>query len=113
MSSVKLRVQGGKAAFISTYAPHSGKPYDERQRFYHELGVFVNKTTAHGPKFVLGDFNARLYRRLPGEEDLIGDAIFTNTAATIPDDANRHLLVELCESAGLIVANTFNNSPED
>ena len=110
MASLKLRIKGGKAAFISAYAPHSGKHYDERQAFYHELGEFIARTTAHGPKFVLGDFNARIYRRLSGEEELIGNGVFTNSEATIPDKANRHLLVEMCESQGLAVANTFFNN---
>ena len=114
MASLKIRIIGGKAAFISAYAPHSGKTYVERQTFYNELGEFIAKTTSHGPKFVLGDFNARLYRRLPGEEDIIGHGVFTNLSASIPDNANRYLLAEMCAAKGLVMANTFfDNSLEE
>ena len=60
MASLKLRVQGGKAAFISAYAPHSGKRFDERQQFFQEVSDFLSQTSCHGPKFLMGDLNARL-----------------------------------------------------
>ena len=68
---------------FSAYASHSGYAYPDRQSFYHDLGDFVNNVSAHGPKFILGDFNARLYRRLPGEEDFIGPHLFQTEEATI------------------------------
>jgi hypothetical protein len=60
-ASLKLRVEGGKINLITAYAPHSGYPYAERQRFFTELGDFENKLSAHGPNLILGDMNARLY----------------------------------------------------
>ena len=106
-ASLKLRVVGGKVNLITAYAPHAGHPYAERQTFFNELGDFEHRLSRHGPNIIMGDMNSRIYRRLPGEEDIIGAYILESAEATIPEDANRHLLIELCTSAGMIVANTF------
>ena len=76
MASLKIRIPGGKMAIFSAYAPQSGRHYDERQEFFQNLASFVKSTSSHGPKIICGDFNARLYRRLPGEEEIMGQYIF-------------------------------------
>ena len=96
---------------FAAYAPHSGKPYLERQVFFNDLSDFVSKTSAHGPKIICGDLNARIYRRLPGEEQIMGTHIFENKAVQIKPDANRHLLVELCSGLEMVVSNTFHEQP--
>lgn len=111
MASLKLRVLGGKMAVFCAYAPHSGYPFDVRQQFFHEIGEFVQKVSTHGPKMVCGDWNARLCRRLPGEEVIFGPHLFVNDATIIKADANRHLLSELCASLDMVVANTFFDVP--
>ena len=67
MASLKIRVQGGKMALVSCYAPHSGYPLEDRVRFFSDLQAFTRNISVHGPKLILGDLNARIYRRLPGE----------------------------------------------
>ena len=39
--------------------------------------------------------------------------MFSNDAATIPSNANRHLLLELCLAQGLTIANTFTNVADE
>ena len=112
MASLKLRVSGGKAVLVSAYAPHSGYNFAERQSFYHDLSEFAAKLSSHGPKIIFGDFNARLYRRMPGEEHIIGPNVFNNAEAIVKDDMNRHLLIELCTSLDTVVANTFFETPD-
>ena len=68
MAALKLRARGGKIGLISAYAPHSGYPFPDRQQFYSQLVDFVRNVGTHGAKLICGDFNARLTRRLPGEE---------------------------------------------
>ena len=74
------------------------------------MANFVSNTRVHGPKLIMGDWNACLYKRLPGEEDILGMNVLSNDEVTIPENANRHLLMELCESEGLAIANTFFNT---
>ena len=112
MASLKLRVSGGKAVLVSAYVPHSGYNFAERQSFYHDLSEFAAKLSSHGPKIIFGDFNARLYRRMPGEEHIIGPNVFNNAEAIVKDDMNRHLLIELCTSLDTVVANTFFETPD-
>ena len=95
------------------HAPHSGYAYPERQLFYQDLVDFVHKQSSHGPKMVCGDFNARLYQRLEGEEDVIGPYVYENVHANITTESNRHLLVETCVNASLFVANSFVNEPPE
>ena len=67
---IKVKVRGGKIGIISAYAPHNLRPYDERYHFYQELGHLCDKCSVNGSLFLLGDFNARIGQRRPGEDDI-------------------------------------------
>ena len=112
MASLKIRIQGGKMNVLTAYAPHTGYDFSDRQHFFHALAEFVNKQSAHGPKLICGDFNARLFRQLFGEEDVIGPYVYENQGAQIKVTANRHLLVELCVIVGMLVTNSFCVAPK-
>ena len=58
-------------------------------------------------------FNARLHRRFPREERIIGDHVFGNPEAESNPAANRALLVDLCISQKLLVGNTFFEKPPE
>ena len=113
IACVKLKVRNGKLALISAYAPHSGRPYDERQNFFTQLDCAYQRTSVNGPRIVFGDLNARLHDCLPGEEDVIGDFVFRTGRAAVELSSNRELLVELCTSHSLAVANTFLDTPQE
>ena len=72
---LKFRVGGGKVAIINAYAPHGGKPFDERLQLYRELAELYSCTSCHDLKLVCGDLNARLQKRLVGEEAVLGDQV--------------------------------------
>ena len=112
-ASLKIRVKGGKINLITAYAPHNGYPYADRQRFFSELGDFENRLSGHGPNFVFGDMNSRLYRRLPGEETVLGGHTFWSDEPIITDDMNRHLLVEFCVASNMVFTNTLFDVPID
>ena len=44
---------------------------------------------------------------------MVGPHVFANNEAAIKDDANRHLLVELCTSLGMAIANTFFDATDE
>ena len=92
---------------LSVCPPHSGYNFAERQIVYHDLSEFAYKLSVHGPETLFGDFHARLYRRMPDEEHIIGPNVFNNAEAIVKDDMNRHLLIELCTCLDTVVANTF------
>ncbi|CAK0816222.1 unnamed protein product [Prorocentrum cordatum] len=50
MASLKLRVPGDNVPVFSIYAPHNGKPYEERFNFYSELSSFLSSASGNGPK---------------------------------------------------------------
>ena len=56
------------------------------------------QTSVNGLRFLCGDFNARIQKRLPGEELYIGNYVFGK-----PD---RELLLEFCAGNDIFVANT-------
>ena len=93
VATLKVRTIGGKVAIINAYAPHSGKPYDERHDFYPDLSRVYSSTSAHGMEMVCGDLNARLHRRLGGEEDVLGPFVFGNAGAHLEEGSNRDLLM--------------------
>ena len=111
MAALKVRVSRGKPGICGVYAPHNGHPYSLRQRFFSELTEFARTFSTHGAKVILGDLNARLYRQVSGEGRFVGPYVFSNASANIPSDANRHLMLELCSSLDMAVANTFFAAP--
>eukprot|EP00959_Pyramimonas_sp_CCMP1952_P301965 6318913-Pyramimonas_sp.AAC.1 len=114
MASLKLRVPGDNVPVFSIYAPHNGKPYEERFNFYSELSSFLSSASGNGPKVACGDFNARLHLRQPGEDGILGEHIFGNPMAVHSTDSNRSLLMELCATSTLAVGNTFfASAPEN
>ena len=63
---------------------------------------------------VLGDFNAKLFHRLHGEEDLLGDFVFHSHFTIDLASSNRELLLEVCVAMSAVVGNTlFENSVEN
>jgi hypothetical protein len=111
LAVLKLRVTGGKMAVINGYAPHDGKHFDQRQRFFSELGQLYAETSAHGVKMICGDLNSRIHKKTASDQEALGDYIFGNSAANLKAGGNRQLLMELCTSQGLAVANTFFDHP--
>lgn len=110
---LKLRVPGGKMALISAYAPHSGWPFDSRQDFFHQLADMYQRTSINVPKLILGDLNARILRRLPGEGTIIGGPMFGTPTAALRLASNRELLLETCAALDVVVANTFFVKPPE
>ena len=103
-ASLKLRVPGGKMEICSLYAPHSGKPFDERQTFFQAAAGWMNslfRHIRHGLLLALGDFNARLHKMHAGDSHFIGPHIFGNKNAYFNAESNRSFLLEMCESLGL------------
>ena len=92
----------------SLYAPHQGKPFEERLQFYQSSSEWIGKLSRHGPLLVLGDFNARLHTRFATEEHRLGEYIFGYTPAEPHPESNRQLLLELCEALDLVVGNTYS-----
>ena len=111
MASLKIRVQGGKMVICSVYAPHNGKPFQQRQHFFHDLSRFLGKISSHGPILLLGDFNSRLHRHFTGEENIIGPYVFGDRAAQYNPRCNRSLLMELCTTHKLAIGNTYFPEP--
>ena len=73
MCMLKLRTVRGKVVLLSAYAPPQtpNHPIDERQSFFQSLSKLWSETSCNGPRFLLGDLNSRLYKKLPGEEAYI------------------------------------------
>merc|ERR1712023_546832 len=99
LCNIKLRTFGGLVSVISAYAaPNYDHNLDARVEFFHKLSEFVKNCKTHGPTYVLGDFNARLFKRFSYEEAVIGPYLFDCPHATLTDNSNREFLFEMCHS---------------
>ena len=98
---------------MTAYAPTNAHCFDERQTFFHDLADFAATQRTHGPTIVLGDFNARLHYRNPGEHCELGPAVFGNPRKTLDVLTNRELLLELCRSLDGMIANTCFDKPDE
>ena len=107
ISSVKLRVPKGCCYIFCIYAPHNGYPLDVRMQFYDDLEKSIRNTSANGPRFIFGDFNARIGKRRPNEEGILGEHCFGREAVHRVEVPNRDLLLEFCISNSYIIGNTF------
>lgn len=76
IAELRLLVPKGMLRILSVYAPHSGRTPEIRKDFFEELDFFWKPLNAHSCTMVLGDFNAKLYNRLPGEEGVLSDYVF-------------------------------------
>ena len=68
MAAVKIRIGGGKMAFISTYTPQSDYAVDKRIAYFSQLEEFYASISVNGEKIMCGDYNARLRCRFAGED---------------------------------------------
>ena len=107
LASLRVRVPGGEACFVSVYAPTNEYSFEVRQSFYYEAQDFVSSQRVHGPTFALGDFKARLHLRTPADSGVAGDCAFGNPNKTLDPRANRELLLEMCRALDSVLANTL------
>ena len=94
MAAVKVRVAGGKIAFITAYAPQSEHTADKRNAFFSKLGSYYESISVNGEKYVCGDFNSRLRMRFPNEENIIGEHFFQGILKMPEIDSNRNFLMQ-------------------
>ena len=113
IASLKVNCIGGSFAIITAYAPHNLRPQCEKLDFYDKLGNVLCRTSTNGPKFLFGDFNARIGQPRPGEQHILGAYGFGTEAQYQVEMPNRDFLMEFCCSHSLTVANTFFNKPEE
>ena len=113
LASLRVRVSGGQACFVTAYAPTNQKDFETRHAFYTQAHDFIQSQRVHGPTFAVGDFNARLHSRQPSEESVLGPGVFGDPWRVLDPTANRELLLELCTSLENVVANTWYDQPDD
>ena len=107
---VQIKITGGLFTLFGVYAPHEGRPLDERSDFHNDMADCIAAVARSGPVGVCGDLNCHLNYRLAGEEAALGPYLFCPAP---PDPVfhgepkNRDLLVPLCIANNLCVANTF------
>ena len=105
---VQLKITGGFFTLFGVYAPHEGRSLDERTEFHNDLADCIASAARSGPVGVCGDLNCHLNYRLAGEEGALGPYLFSPAPPVpTPEPKNRDLLIPLCISNNLCVANTF------
>ncbi len=113
LAVLRLKVSGGMLNVVSAYAPHSGYPCEIRKAFFDNFGTAWPRPTAHTDTVAFGDFNAKLFGQLPGDEDVIGRFVFKSPLRADLATTNRELLLETCRALGCVVANTFFEHDQD
>ena len=94
------------------YVSRCAKP-DEKIQFYEALDQAIAQISVNGMKIILGDMNARIGPRLPGEEHILGEYVFGRPACRPVLLGNRDLLTEFCASQSFVVANTLKQLPAE
>ena len=73
IASIKLHTQGGKFSLTTAYAPHNLADTDDKLRFYEALEAHLASFSVNGARIIAGDFNARLGRKRPHEDHILGE----------------------------------------
>ena len=107
LASLKIKTSGGVANIPCGYAPHAGKDYEFRKSFFDSFTKAWKRPGSHTCTFGYGDFNARLYKREAGEEDVIGDYMYESSPPSRRAQSNKELLLETCRATNSIIGNTF------
>ena len=114
-----IRNQGPNIRIINHYAPHSARPFAEKDHQWNLLHSITDTQTANMPTFVVGDTNARLHGRVSGlEETIVGSHVFGwgNFFVDYLSDEqreNRQFLIDFCTANEFIVSNTFFIKPDE
>ena len=85
---------------ICAYAPQSGKPDAEKERFYEEMAREWSVANENELVLGLGDFNGHVGKRAKGFEGIHGGYGIGKR------NAERRLLLNFCDQKELCVANT-------
>ena len=109
-ASLKLRVLGGKMVICSLYAPHSGKPFDERETFFSsscKVDEFTFSSWSHAG---VGWFQPDFTKCMRANRIWLAHTFLaTRMRISMPNPIS--LLLEMCESLGLFVANSSFDLP--
>ena len=109
IASLKIKCLGGTIALLTVLAPHNLRPQHEKWAFYDQLGNVMSNTSTNGPKYVFGDFNARVGQQRPGAYHIVGPRSFGVEASHQVEMPNRDFLLECCYGHRLAIANRFCN----
>ena len=98
---------------ITAYAPHAGRPEEEKESFYSELQETYSSYETKGPTWILGDMNARIVKASTEEErNYIGNFTFRPQEVNPFSEndqvmENRNLLLSFITANECILANTW------
>ena len=73
---IQIKIAGGLFSVVGAYAPHEGRPMEDKERFYESLSVTIFSLSRAGPVGLCGDLNSKINFRRAGEENIIGPHIF-------------------------------------
>lgn len=90
-----------------SYALTNTTAFAIRHYFFAQASDFVHSQQSHGPTYILGDFNARLYGRRSHEENWIGAGVFGGSPGVVDPTSNSEVLLELCAGANYVLSHTF------
>ena len=106
----KLKTSGGTLSLVNVYAPHGGYQVERRTQFFDELDKAVADSRTYGMQLLTGDFTWRIHRKFGGEEAILGNNCFGNPHYQPETRSIRELLLQMCRSHELVVANTMCES---
>ena len=109
--SISLQTAGPPVHILNAYAPQSGAASHIKEAFYDQVESCLTTLPRAHPKYVLGDFKARIHAKLD-HEHMFGPHIFGRgrkylhfTSDEVAE--NRYMFLIFCASCDLKVMNTF------
>ena len=113
-----LQNHGPDIRLINHYAPHSGRPHEEKTHHWETLENILDHHSRTIPTYILGDANARIHGRISEiENECVGRHVFGFGAQhvhalTEEQRENRQLLIDFCVFNDIMVMNTLFLKPD-
>ena len=101
MCILRLRGRFFNYSIINAHAPHSGRPDEEKERFYSDLEREHFKCPKHDIKIVIGDFNAQIGREATFKPTIGKYSLHRET------NENGHRLIDYATATNMRICGSF------
>ena len=76
MIEIEFKMSGPPLVIIGVYAPHAGRPIEEKESFYTYLNNRLDEIADCKEILAIGDWNVRFQARREREQHVLGPFIF-------------------------------------
>ena len=117
LAEIEINMHGNPLVILSAYMPHDASTETGRLAAWGHMTDRLREISHNKNVVVLGDFNAAMHAREPGEEECLGPHIWgkglrfvREKEGLLPENMNRSLLIDLLKGYDMRCMSTFSQN---